>query len=87
MFESIKKWFQRPKVININFEAVPSDTKLGVLTTTERLNAKHATQIKAAWSKYNNDFKVVVLSDGISLQALSDEDLKAIGLVRIESDE
>lgn len=84
MFESIKKWFQRPKVININFEAVPSDTKLGVLTTTERLNAEHATQIKAAWSKYNNDFKVVVLSDGISLQALSDEDLKAVGLKRIK---
>ena len=84
MFESIKKWFQRPKVININFEAVPSDTKLGVLTTTERLNAEHATQIKAAWSKYNNDFNLVVLSDGISLQALSDEDLKAIGLIRAD---
>ncbi|WP_314339321.1 hypothetical protein [Acinetobacter guillouiae] len=84
MFESIKKWFQRPKVININFEAVPHDTKLGILKTPNPIDAEQARMIREAWSKYNNDFKVVVLSDGISLQALSDEDLKAIGLIRAD---
>ena len=87
MFESIKKWFQRPIVININYEAVAHDTKLGVLTTPNPIDAKQARMIREAWSKYNKDFKVVVLSDGISLQALSDDDLKEIGLVRIESDD
>ena len=87
MFEAVKKWFKRPVVININYEAVPHDTKLGVLTTPNPINAEQAKAIREAWSKYNKDFKVVVLSDGISLQALSDDDLKAIGLLRIKSGE
>ena len=84
MFESIKKWFQRPKVININFEAVAHDTKLGILKTPNPIDAKQARMIREAWSKYNKDFKVVVLSDGVLLQALSDDDLKAIGLIRAD---
>ncbi|MFW1968120.1 hypothetical protein [Acinetobacter guillouiae] len=84
MFESIKKWFQRPVVININYEAVPHDTKLGILKTPNPIDAEQARMIREAWSKYNKDFKVVVLSDGISLQALSDDDLKAIGLIRAD---
>ena len=84
MFEAIKKWFQRPVVININYEAVPHDTKLGILKTPNPIDAEQARMIREAWSKYNKDFKVVVLSDGISLQALSDDDLKAIGLIRAD---
>ncbi len=84
MFESIKKWFQRPVVININYEAVPHDTKLGILKTPNPIDAEQARMIREAWSKYNKDFKVVVLSDGISLQALSDDDIKAIGLIRAD---
>lgn len=84
MFESIKKWFQRPIVININYEAVPHDTKLGILKTPNPIDAEQARMIREAWSKYNKDFKIVVLSDGISLQALSDDDLKAIGLIRAD---
>lgn len=87
MFELIKKWFKRPVVININYEAVPHDTKLGVLTTPNPIDAEQARAIREYWSYFNKDFKVVVLSDGVSLQALSDDNLKAIGLVRIESNE
>ncbi|MFW1982640.1 hypothetical protein ACG94M_04825 [Acinetobacter guillouiae] len=84
MFESIKKWFQRPVVINIDYESVPHDTKLGILKTPNPIDAEQARMIREAWSKYNNDFKVVVLSDGISLQTLGDEDLKSIGLIRAD---
>lgn len=84
MFEAIKKWFKRPVVINITYEAVPNDTKLGVLTTPNHIDADQARMIREYWSNFNKDFKVVVLSDGISLQALSDDDLKAVGLVRID---
>ncbi|WP_335986224.1 hypothetical protein [Acinetobacter bereziniae] len=84
MFDAIKKWFKRPIVININYEAVPYDTKLGVLTTPGAIDADQARMIREYWSNFNNDFKVVVLSDGVSLQALSDDALKEIGLKRIK---
>lgn len=84
MFEIIKKWFKRPVVININYEAVPRDTRLGVLTTPDAIDAEQARMIRESWSNLNKDFKVVVLSDGIQLQALSDDDLKSIGLVRAD---
>jgi len=84
MFEAIKKWFKRPVVININYEAVPNDTRLGVLTTPNHIDAEQVRKIRESWSNFNKDFKVVVLSDGALLQALSDDDLKAVGLVRID---
>lgn len=87
MFEVVKKWFKRPVVININYEAVPHDTKLGILKTPNPINVEQARAIREYWSNFNNDFKVVVLSDGVSLQALSDDDLKEIGLVRIDINE
>lgn len=87
MFEAVKKWFKRPVVININYEAVPNDTKLGILKTPNPINVEQARAIREYWSNFNKDFKVVVLSDGVLLQALSDVDLKAIGLVRIDINE
>lgn len=87
MFESIKKWFKRPIVININYEAVPHDTKLGILKTPNPINVEQARAIREYWSNFNKDFKVVILSDGVSLQAFSDDDLKEIGLVRIDNNE
>lgn len=83
MFNLIKAWFKRPVVINFNVETIPDDAKVCVLTTTHNPTKELIKQIESQLLSFTGLKSVVLGGDGQSLQTLNDEDLKAIGLIRI----
>ena len=84
MFNLVKSWFKRPVVINFNVETIPDDAKVCVLTTQRELSKAELEAIQSQLSGFTG-LKFVIISKGVdSLQALSSEDLKAIGLIRAD---
>lgn len=83
MFELIKKWLKRPIVINFTVEPLSPDAAINVLRTERPITPEIAEAIKKQWPEFYKS-KAVVLCPGVVLEQLSDEQLKDIGLVRIE---
>lgn len=83
MFNLIKSWFKRPVVINLNAEHIPKDTKICVLVTQQETTKEQFKDIQSYLSKFVG-IKSLVLGGSQSLQTLSDDDLKAIGLIRAD---
>ena len=86
MFELIKKWLKRPIVINFTVEPLSPDAAFNVLRTERPITPEIAEAIKKQWSEFCKS-KAVVLCPGVVLEQLSDEQLKAIGLMRVEVNE
>lgn len=84
MFELIKKWLKRPIVINFTVEPLSPDAAINVLRTERPITPEIAEAIKKSWPEFCKS-KAVVLCPGVTLEQMSDEQLKDVGLVRIKS--
>lgn len=82
MFESIKKWFKRPIVINFTVEPLSPDAVINVLKTDSPITPEIAEHVRKAWPEFHKS-KAVIIGADMMLEQLSDEQLKAIGLMRI----
>jgi hypothetical protein len=86
MFELIKKWLKRPIVINFTVEPLSPDAVINVLRTERPITPEIAEAVKKSWPEFCKS-KAVVLCPGGALEQMSDEQLKAIGLMRVEVNE
>ena len=84
MFNLIKKWFKRPIVINFTVEPVSSDMVIGVIKTDSYIDGEVSDALRNAWMEMLPDKKAVVIPLGITLEQLSDADLRKIGLIRAD---
>lgn len=85
MFELIKKWLKRPIVINFTVEPLSPDATF-VLKHEREITPEIAEALSKAWSEFYKS-KVIVIGPGITLEQMTDEQLKAVGLMRVEVDE
>jgi hypothetical protein len=86
MFELIKKWLARPVVINFTVEPLSPDTAINVLRTERPIAPEIAEAIKKHWPEFCKS-KAVVLGPGVALEQMNDEQLKDVGLMRVEVNE
>lgn len=84
MFESIKKWFKRPIVINFTVESLSPDAAI-VIKHEKEITREIADALSRAWSDFYES-KAIVIGPGVTLEQLSDEQLEAVGLMRIKCD-
>ncbi|WP_046205833.1 DUF1127 domain-containing protein [Acinetobacter radioresistens] len=85
MFESIKKWFKRPVIINFTVEPLSPDAAINVLKYEKEITPELAEHIRRAWPEFC-EAKAVIIGAGMTLEQLSDEQLKDIGLMRIRDE-
>ena len=85
MFDLIKKWLKRPIVINFTVDPLSPDAAINVLKTDNHITPEIAARIKESWPEFHKS-KAVVLCPGVTLEQLTDEQLKAVGLMRIKDD-
>lgn len=83
MFELIKKWLKRPIVINFTVESLSPDAAINVLRTERPITPEIAEAIKKSWPEFCKS-KAVVLCPGVTLEQMTDEQLKAVGLMRVD---
>lgn len=86
MFELIRKWLKRPIVINFMVEPLSPDAAINVLRTGRPITPEIAEAIKEQWPEFCES-KAVVLGPGVALEQLTDDQLKDIGLMRVEVNE
>ena len=86
MFELIKKWLKRPIVINFTVEHLSPDAAINVLRTERPIAPEIAKAIKKQWPEFCKS-KVMVLCPGVTLEQMTDEQLKDVGLMRVEMNE
>lgn len=86
MFELIKKWLKRPIVINFTVEPLSPDAAINVLRTERPITPEIAEAVKKHWLEYCES-RAVVLCPDVALEQMTDEQLKAVGLMRVEVDE
>ncbi|EHU1961521.1 hypothetical protein [Acinetobacter baumannii] len=79
-------FFKRPIVINFTVEQVHPDSKLCLIKTPNPISSEIFEPLAKAWKEAGFEKKVVVISKDINLETLTDDDLKKLGLKRIESD-
>lgn len=84
MFELIKKWLKRPNVINFTVEPLSPDAAINVLRTERPITPEIAEAVKKSWPEFCKS-KAVVLCPGVALEQMTDEQLEAVGLMRIKS--
>lgn len=84
MFELIKKWLKRPIVINFTVEPLSLDAAINVLRTERPITPEISEAIKRSWPEFCKS-KAVVLCPGVTLEQMTDEQLKAVGLMRVDS--
>ncbi|ENW23353.1 hypothetical protein F925_02311 [Acinetobacter lwoffii NCTC 5866 = CIP 64.10 = NIPH 512] len=82
MFELIKKWLKRPIVINFTVEPLSPDATF-VLKHEREITPEIAEALSKAWSERYKS-KVIVIGPGITLEQMTDEQLKAVGLMRVD---
>ena len=82
MFELIKKWLKRPIVINFTVEPLSPDATF-VLKHEREITPEIAEALSKAWSERYKS-KVIVIGPGITLEQMTDEQLKAVGVRRVD---
>lgn len=83
MFELIKKWLKRPIVINFTVEPLPRVAAINVIKCEKQITPEMAKAVRDAWPKFHKS-KAVVLCQGVTLEQLTDEQLREIGLIRAD---
>ena len=83
MFEAIKKWFKRPIVINFTVEPLNQDSEINALRTDSYITPEVAEAVRKTWPEFSKS-KAVVLCPGVTLEQLSDADLRRISLIRAD---
>lgn len=86
MFELIKKWLKRPTVINFTVKPLSQDAAINVIECEEQMTPEIAKAVRDAWPKFCKS-KAVVLGPGVALEQMNDEQLKDVGLMRVEVNE
>lgn len=80
-------WLKRkPRVINFVLDVVPSDAAMMILHTEMQMTSAMASSVRNAWNSLTHKpdgLPLVILCSDTELKALSDSDLKSIGLMRI----
>lgn len=85
MSELIKKWLKRPIVINFTVEPLLPDATF-VLKHEREITPEIAEALSKAWSEFYKS-KVIVIGPGITLEQMTDEQLEAVGLMRIKEEQ
>lgn len=83
MFELIKKWLTRPIVVNFTVEPLSQVAAINVIKCEKQITPEIAKAVRDAWSKFHKS-KAIVLCPGMTLEQLTDEQLKDIGLIRAD---
>lgn len=83
MFELIKKWLTRPIVVNFTVEPLSQVAAINVIKCEKQITPEIAKAVIDAWSKFHKS-KAIVLCPGMTLEQLTDEQLKDIGLIRAD---
>ena len=83
MFELIKKWLTRPIVVNFTVEPLSQVAAINVIKCEKQITPEIAKAVIDAWHKFHKS-KAIVLCQGLTLEQLTDEQLKDIGLIRAD---
>jgi len=73
-----------PVAISFAVESIPPDTKISIIKMDRPITRELIDEVHSAWMECFPGHKAIVLADGVSLEVLSDSDLKAIGLMRVK---
>jgi len=76
-------FFKRPIVINFTVEQVHPDSTISVIKTDSNMTAEISRAIAEAWKERGFKQEAVVIDNRLSIEALTDKDLKRLGLMRI----
>lgn len=79
-------FFKRPIVINFTVEQVHPDSAIAVIKTQEYMSREIANAVVSAWKEHGFKQKAIVVDKSVSIESLTDEDLKRVGLMRIPNE-
>lgn len=79
-------FFKRPIVINFTVEQVHPDSTIAVIKTQEYMSREIAESVIKAWNEQDFKQKAIVIGKSMSIESLTDEDLKRLGLMRIPNE-
>lgn len=79
-------FFKRPIVINFTVEQVHPDSTIAVIKTEEYMSKEIAEAVVLAWKEHDFKQKAAVVGNSISIEFLTDDDLKSVGLMRIPNE-
>lgn len=78
--------FKRPVVINFTVEQVHPNATISVIKTDSNMSADISRAIASAWKDSGFKQRAVVIDKRLSIESLTDEDLKHLGLMRIPNE-
>lgn len=79
-------FLKRPIVINFTVEQVHPDSTIAVIKTQEYMSREIAQSVIKAWKEYGFKQKAIVVDRNVSIESLTDEYLKLVGLMRIPNE-
>ena len=79
-------FFKRPIVINFTVEQVHPDSAIALIKKQEYMSKEIAEAVVLAWEEHGFKQKAVVVGNSISIEFLTDDDLKRVGLMRIPNE-
>lgn len=79
-------FFKRPIVINFTVEQVHPDSTIAVIKTEEYMSIEIAKAVIAKWKEHGFKQKAIVVDRNVSIESLTDDDLKRVGLMRIPNE-
>lgn len=79
-------FFKRPIIINFTVEQVHPDSTIALIKTEEYISKEIAEAVVLAWKEHGFKQKAAVVGNIISIDFLTDEDLKRVGLMRIPNE-
>ena len=79
-------FFKRPIVINFIVEQVHPDSTIAVIKTEEYISIEIAKAVIAKWKEHGFNQKAIVVDRNVSIESLTDDDLKRVGLMRIPNE-
>lgn len=79
-------FFKRPIVINFTVEQVHPNSTISVIKTNSNMSEHISRAIAKAWKDSGFKQKAVVIDKRLSIESLTDEELKQLGLMRIPNE-
>ncbi len=79
-------FFKRPIVINFTVEQVHPEATISVIKTDSNMSEDISRAIANAWKDGGFKQRAVVIDKRLSIESLTDEDLKQLGLMRIPNE-
>ena len=79
-------FFKRPIVINFTVEQVHPNSTISLIKTDSNMSEHIGRAIANAWKDSGFKQRAVVIDKRLSIESLTDEDLKHLGLMRIPNE-